>query len=70
MVSCIKGSSDLYLMKSDDKILSYTSPQEKLFIFESLLKHLNKEIKMLLYSARKDGVDAQTFHQKCDNVPN
>jgi len=28
---------------------------------------VKKEVKTLLYSARKDGDDVQTFHSKCDN---
>ena len=62
----IKESSNLYLMKSDDKILNFASPKEKRFIVDSLANHVNKEIKGLLYSARKDGDDAKTFHSKCD----
>jgi len=62
----IKESSNLYLMKSDDEILNFASPQEKRFIENSLQKNLGKGIRTLLYSARKDGDDANTFHNKCD----
>ena len=59
----------LYLTKTDDDILNFASPQEKRFIVNSLEKQINKKINILLYSARKDGDDANTFHQKCDRVP-
>ena len=49
-------------MKSDDEIFIF----EKLFIIKSILKHLNKEINVLLYSARKDGDDNNNFHKKVD----
>ena len=62
----IKESSNLYLMKLDDEIFNFASPQEKLFIINSLKKHLNKGVNVLLYSARKDGDDAGTFHKKVD----
>ena len=62
----IKESSNLYLMKSDDEILNFASPQEKRFIENALQKNLGKGIRTLLYSARKDGDDANTFHNKCD----
>jgi hypothetical protein len=64
--SKIKESSNLYLMKSDDEIFNYASPQEKRFIVNALQKNLGKGIRTLLYSARKDGDDANTFHNKCD----
>ena len=64
--SNIKESSNLYLMKSDDEIFNYASPQEKRFIVNALQKNLGKGIRTLLYSARKDGDDANTFHNKCD----
>ena len=32
----------------------------------SILKHLNKGINVLLYSARKDGDNASNFHKKLD----
>lgn len=64
--SKIKESSNLYLMKSDDEIFNFASPQEKRFIENALQKNLGKGIRTLLYSARKDGDDANTFHQKCD----
>ena len=67
--SNIKESSNLYLTKTDDEILNFASPQEKRFIVNSLKKQVNKEIKTLLYSARKDGDDANTFHSKCDKIP-
>lgn len=62
----IKESSNLYLMKSDDEILNFASPQEKRFIENALQKNLGKGIRTLLYSARKDGDDANAFHNKCD----
>ena len=62
----IKESSNLYLMKSDDEIFNFASPQEKRFIENALQKNLGKGIRTLLYSARKDGDDANTFHNKCD----
>ena len=62
----IKESSNLYLMKSDDEIFNFASPQEKRFIVNALQKNLGKGIRTLLYSARKDGDDANTFHNKCD----
>lgn len=62
----LKESSNLYLMKLDDEILNFASPQEKLFIVNALQKNLGKGIRVLLYSARKDGDDANTFHNKCD----
>ena len=67
--SQIKESSNIYLTKTDDDILNFASPQEKRFIVNSLEKQINKKINRLLYSARKDGDDANTFHQKCDRVP-
>ena len=67
--SQIKESSNIYLTKTDDDILNFASPQEKRFIVNSLEKQINKKINILLYSARKDGDDANTFHQKCDRVP-
>ena len=63
----IKETTNLYLMKSEDKILTSALPYEEKFIRDALRKNLKKEIKALLYSARKDGDDAQTFHSKCDN---
>ena len=62
----IKESSNLYLMKSDDEIFNFAKPQEKRFIVNALQKNLGKGIRTLLYSARKDGDDANTFHNKCD----
>ena len=62
----IKESSNLYLMKSDDEIFNFASPQEKRFIVNALQKNLGKGIRNLLYSARKVGDDANTFHNKCD----
>ena len=64
--SKIKESSNLYLMKPDDEIFNFASPQEKRFIVNVLQKNLGKGIRTLLYSARKDGDDANTFHNKCD----
>ena len=63
----IKETTNLYLMKSDEKILNSALPNEEKFMRDALGKKVNKEIKALLYSARKDGDDAQTFHSKCDN---
>ena len=63
----IKETTNLYLMKSDEKILTSALPNEEKFIRDALGKNVKKEIKALLYSARKDGDDAQTFHSKCDN---
>ena len=63
----IKETTNLYLMKSEDKILTSALPNEEKFIRDALGKNVKKEIKALLYSARKDGDDAQTFHSKCDN---
>jgi hypothetical protein len=63
----IKETSNLYLMNSDDKIMNVASPKEEKFIIDALEKNVNKGIKILLYSARKDGDDANTFHSKCDN---
>ena len=63
----IKETTNLYLMKSDEKILNSALPNEEKFIRDALGEKVNKEIKALLYSARKDGDDAQTFHSKCDN---
>ena len=62
----IKESSNLNLMKSDDEIFNFAKPQEKSFIVNALQKNLGKGIRTLLYSARKDGDDANTFHKKCD----
>lgn len=62
----IKESSNLYLMKSDDEIFNFAQPLEKRFIVNALQKNLGKQISTLLYSARKDGDDANTFHKKCD----
>jgi len=61
----IKKNSNLYLKDSDD--MNIASPKEKSFIKNALIDNVNKEINMLLYSARKDGDDAKTFHSKCDN---
>lgn len=63
----IKETTNLYLMKSDEKILNSALPNEEKFIRDALGEKVKKEIKALLYSARKDGDDAQTFHSKCDN---
>ena len=63
----IKETTNLYLMKSDEKILNSALPNEEKFIRDALGKNVKKEIKALLYSTRKDGDDAQTFHSKCDN---
>ena len=62
----IKESSSLYLMKSDDEIINFASPQEKNYIMNSIRKCLNKKIGVLLYSARKDGDDANNFHKRVD----
>jgi len=62
----IKESSNLFLMKSDDEIFNFASAEEKIFIINSIKKILNKGINVLLYSARKDGDDASTFHKKVD----
>ncbi len=62
----IKESSNLYLMKSDDEIFNFASAQEKRFIVDALQKNLDKGIRTLLYSARRDGDDANNFHKKCD----
>ena len=62
----IKESSNLYLMKSDDEIFNFASPQEKNYIMNAIHKYLNKEIGVLLYSARKDGDDANNFHKRVD----
>ena len=62
----IKESSNLYLMKTDDEVFNFALPQEKRFIVNALQKNLGKGIRTLLYSARKDGDDANTFHNKCD----
>ena len=53
-------------MKSDDEIFNFASAEEKIFIINSIKKILNKGINVLLYSARKDGDDASTFHKKVD----
>ena len=63
----IKETTNLYLMKSEDKILTSALPNEEKFIRDALGKNVKKEIKILLYSARKDGDNAQAFHSKCDN---
>ena len=62
----IKESSNRFLMKSDDEIFNFASAEEKIFIINSIKKILNKGINVLLYSARKDGDDASTFHKKVD----
>ena len=62
----IKESSNLYLMKSDDEIFNFASPQEKNYIMNAIHKYLNKEIGVLLYSARKDGDDSNNFHKRVD----
>ena len=62
----IKESSNLFLMKSDDEIFNFASAEEKIFIINSIKKILNKGINVPLYSARKDGDDASTFHKKVD----
>ena len=63
----IKETTNLYLMKSDDKILNSALPNEEKFIIDALGEGVKKKIKILLYSARKDGDNAQAFHSKCDN---
>lgn len=66
--SNIKESSVLHLVKEKDDYLGFVkNHSDKNYIVDSLYKNLSKKIKGLLYSARKDGDDANTFHRKCDN---
>lgn len=61
----IKGSSIIQLVKSNNnENLNYAN--DKIFIINALEKNLSRKIKYLLYSARKDGDDANTFHKMCD----
>ena len=62
----IKESSNIYLMKVDDEIFNFASPQEKIYIINSIHKLLNKDIGVLLYSARKNGDDSNNFHKRVD----
>lgn len=65
--SGLKESLDLRLVRSTNDLLSIVSANDKVYFADSLEKNLGKKIKNLLYSARKDGDSASTFHQKCDN---
>ena len=65
--SGLKESSDVFLVEDKNNMLGIVSNNDKVYIANSLEKNLGKKIKELLYSARKDGDNANTFHQKCDN---
>ena len=65
--SGIKESLDVRLLKENNDLLSVVSSKDRVYITDSLEKNLGKKIKCFLYSARKDGDSANTFHQKCDN---
>lgn len=64
--SGIKKFSDVLLVKRN-RFLGIVSNNDKDYFVNSLKENLGKRIKELLYSARKDGDTANTFHQKCDN---
>lgn len=66
--SNIKESSIIHVIKEKDEYLS-TVPNNnyKNYLVDSLEKNVSKKIKRLLYSARKHGDDANTFHRMCDN---
>ena len=66
--SNIKESSVIRLVKEKDEFLSIVPNNNyKNYFVDSLEKNLSKKIKSLLYSARKNGNDANTFHKMCDN---
>jgi hypothetical protein len=66
--SNIKESSVIRLVKEKDEFLSVVPNNNyKNYFVDSLEKNLSKKIKSLLYSARKNGDDANTFHKMCDN---
>ena len=66
--SNIKESSVIRLVKEKDEFLSIVPNNNyKNYFVDSLEKNLSKKIKSLLYSARKNGDDANTFHKMCDN---
>ena len=65
--SGLKESSDVRLVENKNSFLGIVSNNDKAYFAYSLEKNLGKRIKELLYSARKDGDNANTFHQKCDN---
>lgn len=66
--SNIKETSTIYLMKEqeEDGCLNFCPVKERLYFIESIRKNVFQQIKCLLYDARKDGDDANTFHKKCD----
>ncbi len=63
----IKETSNIYLMKAKDEYINFGTPNERIYIINSLEKNVFRKIKTFLYSARKDGDDANTFHLKCDD---
>lgn len=63
----LKDNSTIILVKKNDECLSFLSDFEKSFMVDSLEKKVEKKLGDRLYSARKDGDSASTFHQKCDN---
>lgn len=66
--SNIKESSVIRLVKEKDEFLSIVPNNNyKNYFVDSLEKNVSKKIKSLLYSARKNGDDANTFHKMCDN---
>lgn len=66
--SNIKESSIIHLVKAKDEFLSIVPDNNyKNYFVDSLEKNVSKKIKSLLYSARKNGDDANTFHKMCDN---
>ena len=64
--SNVKETSVLSLMKEDDEFLKFASVQDRMYFVDSLNKNVGKQIKCLLYDARRDGDDANTFHKNCD----
>ena len=65
--SNIKETSILNLMKEKEEYFSLCSAKERNYFSDALQKNVFKKIKCLLYDARKDGDDANTFHRKCDD---
>lgn len=63
----VKGSSIIRLVKTNNEDLSIVPNNCKIYIINSLEKNVSKKIKCRLYSARKDGDDANTFHRMCDD---
>lgn len=63
----IKENSIIHLMQDKDEYITFGTPNEKMYVVIALEKNVFRKIKSLLYSARKDGDGAITFHQKCDD---